>query len=281
MKVFTLGCGGYGQDQELLALQEYYRTYRADMVLLWVTPKNDIWNNMFPTHWPKNGPAKPTFYVENGTLYGPTSEIGPVPCTGSRIVDIIQRRLVHFDKDGEWDRLHLPDPYVPMTNYAGPVSTDWQKMWDENLGGCRFDNFENEKNHFAIFMTPRSQRMEYGLELTRALLTEISRLVRAHGGQFGLFMPVCPMDKQPAGEVVHRLNGKYFRTSQEQYDANVAFLAQGFQTFLTPVRVKEYEVGPEDEHLNEHAVDQVMNELARTLDDILPKRHKASSDANP
>src|SRR6185369_11900812 len=46
-RVFTVGTWGYGQDQELLALEEFYKRYRADLVVLWETPANDVWNNVF------------------------------------------------------------------------------------------------------------------------------------------------------------------------------------------------------------------------------------------
>jgi hypothetical protein len=42
VKVFSLGAPGYGQDQQLLVLKDYYRQYHADVVILWETPKNDV-----------------------------------------------------------------------------------------------------------------------------------------------------------------------------------------------------------------------------------------------
>ena len=58
IKVFSLGAGGYGQDQQLLALKNYFGEYTADLVVVWETPGNDVWNNMFPTHWPADGSPK-------------------------------------------------------------------------------------------------------------------------------------------------------------------------------------------------------------------------------
>ncbi|MDR4483458.1 MAG: hypothetical protein R3B95_09565 [Nitrospirales bacterium] len=42
VKVFSLASSGWGQDQQLLAIQAYFRDYRADLVLLWATPGNDF-----------------------------------------------------------------------------------------------------------------------------------------------------------------------------------------------------------------------------------------------
>ena len=85
IKVFSVGAGGYGQDQQLLALQEYFATYRANLVVLWQTPGNDVWNNVFRTHM-YNRNAKPTFWIdESGDLCGPTESLLQ-PLANSRVV---------------------------------------------------------------------------------------------------------------------------------------------------------------------------------------------------
>jgi hypothetical protein len=90
-RVFTLGARGYGQDQQLLMLEKYFEQRRADLILLWFTPGNDVWNNLFPTHWPANGQPKPTFWLENGGLRGPNHALGELldpsrlwPCGNGR-----------------------------------------------------------------------------------------------------------------------------------------------------------------------------------------------------
>ena len=45
VKVFTLGTAGYGQDQQLLVLKEFFKKHRADLVLLLYSVCNDIDNN--------------------------------------------------------------------------------------------------------------------------------------------------------------------------------------------------------------------------------------------
>jgi len=77
-KVFSVGAGGYGNDQEYLALVEYFAKYRADSVILWQTMGNDIWNNVFPTNIPKDGIIKPTFWLERGELKGPNYQLGEI-----------------------------------------------------------------------------------------------------------------------------------------------------------------------------------------------------------
>jgi hypothetical protein len=78
IKVFSVGTGGYGQDQEFLMLKEYYKKFRADMVILWLTPQNDIRDNIFPSHWPTNGAPKPTYWIMNDRLMGPSEQFGHI-----------------------------------------------------------------------------------------------------------------------------------------------------------------------------------------------------------
>ena len=37
---------GYGQDQQYLALRQYFKKYRADLVLLMFTVRNNMENNI-------------------------------------------------------------------------------------------------------------------------------------------------------------------------------------------------------------------------------------------
>jgi hypothetical protein len=73
VKVFSLASSGWGQDQQLLAVQEYLRTYRANLVILWSTPGNDFWENAFPDRsaTKKAGRLKPTFILIGQELDGP------------------------------------------------------------------------------------------------------------------------------------------------------------------------------------------------------------------
>src|ERR1041385_1665090 len=48
VKVFSLAASGWGHDQQLLALERYFKTHRADLVVQWITPGNDFRENAFP-----------------------------------------------------------------------------------------------------------------------------------------------------------------------------------------------------------------------------------------
>jgi len=268
IKVFSIGAGGYGQDQQLLMLQKYYQTYRADLVVLWQTPHNDVWNNIFPTHWPKNGWPKPTFWLVDGKLQGPSENFGEELSWSKIKLLALANRLFHFiDRDGDWEK-HLPPPYEPISNYEGKISYYWQERWDKNIGLMRYENLFTEKSHLAISLTPASPRMQYGLDLTKAILGKIKSLANDNNGKFIIFNTQKPDKKiEICSEetIVHKLNGKYYKTSRKQFLDNLEYINKDFISFTIPITRSEWRVGPEDSHLNEHATDQVMNDLAQKI----------------
>jgi hypothetical protein len=262
IKAFSIGAGGYGQDQQLLMLEKYYKTYRADMVILWQTPCNDIWNNIFPTHWPKNGWPKPTFKIVNNELQGPDENFGQeLTWSKFKLFSFVNKFFPMIDRDGAWEK-YLPHPYRPLTDYKGKISHDWQERWDHNTGLMRYENLETEKSHLSILLTPVSPRMKYGLELTRSLLKKINSLVTKNNGKLILFYTQSVNENCAQDEVVHLLNGNYYRTSRKQMCDNIDYINAGFVSLTVPITISQWRVGPEDGHLNEHATDQVMKDLS-------------------
>jgi hypothetical protein len=261
-RVFSLGAGGYGQDQEMLALQGYFATYRADLVVLWQTPTNDIWNNLFNTHMGGRNP-KPTFWLDgSGGLQGPREPLGQ-SLANSRVVvaALFQRAFGLPWRDKRWER-QLPEPYIPIDHYNGQVRTEWQERWRTNLGRMRDEELDTEKSHMAVLFTPRSRRMQYGLDLTRALVHRIRDLVTANHGR----LVILQVDTGAGdGEGVYVLNGKFYRVSKRQALANWDYVNQGFDTVIVPVTVPAWRIAAEDAHLNKMATEQVMIDLANRL----------------
>ncbi|HEX8847817.1 MAG TPA: hypothetical protein VF791_24465 [Pyrinomonadaceae bacterium] len=278
VKVFSLGGPATGQDQQLLSLREYYEKFRADLVILWFTPANDVWNNTFPTNVPDDRTPKPTFWLENGQLRGPTELTGqPARETPSLRLMRLWRKFFPYPREKEWARSILPPAYAPMARYDGPVSDDWQKRMNELPNYLKYENFDTDKNDRAMKLTPRSPRVQYGLDLTRSLMQEMQRLAASHNAQFVIFTTdKHPNDPkaQPASqdEVVHLLNGKYYKTSETQFNENINYLIQGFISYDIPVLVEPSIVGPEDSHLNEHATDQVIKDLAAKIEGLVPTK---------
>jgi hypothetical protein len=277
VKVFTVGAGGYGTDQEYLALREYLERYRADLVLLWITLSNDVWNNVFPTHWPRNGAPKPTFRLRDGRL------VGPHQALGQHVPRFKLRALLYEwwppDPDGDWER-YLPEPYRPLDRYDGPVDRVWQDQWDRNAPLSRDENLGNEKSSLVLGLRPRSPRTLYGLDLTRALFAECRKLVEGRGGGFGLVAhgqgpkggPVNPrLVSMDQDEVVRVLNRRYYRVSNTQFWENVDHMTRGFPFFFLQIKVKDWRVSATDGHMNAAAIDQVCADLAGPVAALLPR----------
>lgn len=113
-RVVSVGAAGWGQDQQLLALRRGLPVIRPRMVVLWFTPGNDLWNNTFPTHMPKDGWPKPTFWLEGETLRGPHAAWGvayrpPGPRLFRAWRRILQRPM--YVTDAEWESRLPPAGY--------------------------------------------------------------------------------------------------------------------------------------------------------------------------
>ncbi len=263
--VCSLGAAGYGQDQQLLALREYFKTHSADVVALWFTPGNDIWNNIFPTHIPANGPLKPTFRLREDRLVPPMLEWGGRNFTSPiKAVALLQRsrsRALFQKRDEQWES-YLPPPGGSLKNHDGPVDSTWEDV--PNHLSLIVENLESEKSHFSIWLTPPSPRMNYGIRLTRRLLGEIRSLVESHGARLVVFHARQP-PRTDGGERVFSLSGKHYRAAESQIEKTVDRIAEGFDWIRLPVRLKDWRVSEIDSHLNSAANDDTMRRLAEEL----------------
>jgi hypothetical protein len=289
-RVFSLGAGGYGQDQQLLKLRQYLQHHRADLVIVWETETNDIWNNLFPTHWPRNATPKPTFWLEADTLRGPSEEHGQALFSHPlKLVAMWQRAATVRElktRDDKWEASQLPPPWQPESNVQSGDLT-WERMRNENrLVG---EHPESEKSHLAIGLTPASERMKYGIKLARRLLAEMERLTTAQGGRFMVIQvkvppghPISALDTtlmyrtaytpgHPAPPVQTYLwKGRCYRVSVEQAEQNWNAVNQGFETQIIRLSLSDWPLNDADSHLGPKANDAAMRELARRLADTMP-----------
>ena len=266
-RVVTVGAGGYGQDQQLLALRAYFERYRADLVVLWQTPLNDVWNNTWPTHWPgtRDGTPKPTFWLEGETLHGPTEALGERLSPWSKLVSLLHAPPA--GRDARWEA-RLPPAYRPMERSAGNASEEWQEAWDADTASraIRLENFASEKSHHAFSLVPSSPRLQYGLRLTRRLVAEIEAQAAAHDAPF-VVLDVAAVHGTypPRTETVYGLNGRYYRLSHAQAEANRRAMQAGFDVIEVRPAIEDWAVSPNDHHLNEAGVAEAMDLLAAAL----------------
>lgn len=280
-KVFSLGCVGWGNDQQLLALKEYFLRYRCDAVVLWQTFGNDVWNNIFPTHWTHL--YKPTFCLENGELKRPDYKLGDtVDYSRYKLEQLFKFTFIEElrNPDAVWGKKYLPQPYQLLKNYTGKFSTDNDPDLNPQFPWLKEEDFgrelgidKNEKSNFSVFFYPRSQRMEYGLELTNKLLNEINALCKKNNSGFLIFNtitkddPPLPVDNGDSiNDVIVYKVGKYFyKSSNTQYYRNMNDADKGFINFKITVDLENPRVGDLDRHLNIQANEEAMRKLTDSL----------------
>jgi len=275
-KVFTVGCEGYGYDQQLLALTEYFKDcgYRADLVVQWQTPYNDLWENILVNQWMEASISKPTFALQDGKLIEPKiTQLGKPLLSRVKLVAAAQKMLDQDLKlstsDDAWEDRYLPAPYKPIV-WAGPVTMRLQEAWDVEFGWIRWENFANEKSNFTIGLMPTSPRSEYAIRLANALLKRIRNLTESHGARFISFDVKTrsgrlwgqPLHMEPQ---VYQLNGNRYRFSFTQEYENVRKMNQGLDHEEIKCELDDWRADKTDWHLNEKATDNVLEQLAEKL----------------
>lgn len=260
LRVLSIGASGYGQDQQLLGLARYFEVNQpTTAVVLWQTIQNDIWNNVFPTHWPGyvDGEPKPTYWLAGATLLGPTEDIGDPPFH-SLLVDRL-RRGFGVGRDELWEYLILP-PSLPGLLEAPPAAPIYVLPPNEDL--------QKEKSHLAIMRADGSQRLEYGIRLTRRLLSRIRDLAASHAARFAIFQ-----EDRFALEARELPEGDFFLSSQGYYfPANIKFAPErrdrtnrGFLFFELPIHVPDPLLSRTNRHLTDVANRDVLDQVADRL----------------
>lgn len=258
-KCYSVGSGGFGQDQEFLALREYFKKYEADKVVMWLTPENDIWNNMFPTHWPVNANPKPTYWLERGEMNGPNYQwLEQYPSSSTPVWKVF---LGLGKLDDKWEN-KLPAPYEAMAanNYHGNIS-GWPA-----LGGD--EAIAIEKSHYAIFLYPRSKRMTYGIRLTHLLIDSIRQISLANHSGLSMFFALnnevtAMADTSFSVEV----ENKIYTFNKKMLFENMADVTNGFDAHIFRLNTEWKQISRQDNHHFNH---EAQMEIAhRIVDEIL------------
>jgi hypothetical protein len=265
VKVFSLGVSGYGADQELLALQSYFsKGYRADMVVVWQTLGNDLWNAIFPSHSTQFGAGhlKPTFRRDaQGKLIGPSRQIGETFCSSYlQCIYFIQR---YGSIDGYWEQF-LPPPAPPI---GAPAPGDATPIVETK------DSIDYEKSPWSLWLEPSSERKRYSIALTRALYDEMRSEAARHGARFVLFdvdrstdVGLAELAKFP----YFKREPQYVRFKDRLYRSGgvATYLAashelnEGFDFIMVAIDAPNHVVSVDDPHFNENGNDRVMSLVA-------------------
>ena len=167
------------------------RAIHPAAVVLWFTEGNDLWNNTFPTHFPKDGWPKPTFWLEGTRAQGTEQSMAwtlssartlpsaggpssPGTCRTTRPTPsgspICRRRIA---------RVTAPPGTPPLVQ----VLAEQSGIRPDEVPYFSAENFDTEKTHYSIYLVPESPRLQYAAALTRALLVRIQTSVRSERRQ--------------------------------------------------------------------------------------------------
>jgi hypothetical protein len=291
-QVFSIAASGWGQDQELLMLRQFFSKYRADKVVLWFTPQNDIWNNTFPTNWRWNGQPKPTLRLSGHDAIGPNAtmgERGDFPKI-YYLASILIRRvyeaipiewhnsdIIEYGKyltprlDDVWSLIYLPAPRgrLGIDSCAGRGNGSLREHIEDLLIYGREPVWE-EKSHFNVYSALETPRLTYGLRLTSHLLKNIARMAAEHHAHFTIFTSgQFYSDKlfRRANDVIADLGNYCLEVSREAFERRIGTLLRQFDYVdVTPAGITNvYANNNRDAHLSPHGTDEAMRQLAEYI----------------
>lgn len=209
IKVFSLAASGWGQDQQLLTLKKYYKDYRADLVIIWSTPKNDFWENTFPDRslTTKAGHIKPTYMLDGNNILGPLF----TPDTyyqNSVLLQLFYSAIQNINDEtleqrilSEWIK-KLPEPHNSL-DYTSNFHSNSAKEIDINTFSQNLEHYSNEdsltiiinedflnsRSHFSPFAVNRSLRDNYLINITQKLYEQIISLTEVNESHLLVLYP--------------------------------------------------------------------------------------------
>ena len=281
VRVVSIGSSGWGQDQQLLALREYFARWRADAVVVWATPSNDFFENTFADRStdPYAGPVKPTFLLRDGRLDGPYY-------AGPRGIDrLLLGQLVRTAIGGgsyservraDWNRL-IPGvdrgPEVADCADAEPIAQDDFAANELQLDGAgpymvrSVNDVAESRSHFSPRTWPRSPRDEYQVAITRALYDEIGRLADEHGASLTVAAVTQPVREAAARLVacVVGSDGRELEVRPTELELLASVVPDGSMVTVRIDGGYENFVSPTDQHLGAVGNPKAMRALAEEL----------------
>lgn len=261
-KVFSLGAAGYGNDQQLLSLLQYFKNYKAHKVILWQTFDNDLWNNTFPTHMPNNGKPKPTFTVSDNKLLYPNDKIGSKINLSKFKLKALLDRILQEGLDDAFESF-LPKPYQASYLYKG----EYSDILDSDNKHVRNENFKNEKNHYSTRFFPTSFRTKYSIKLTNLILKEIEKTCLKNKAEFHVFN-VDLKDYNPKfsqDTTIYKIDDEFYFSSLSNRLRNMDSTNKDLQWSKIPLFIDDWAVSSSDPHLNAKSNGIVMNFVADSL----------------
>lgn len=294
-RVMSVAASGWGQDQQLLAIQNVVPKIKPDYIVAMLTYSNDLWNNTFPTNSQMGEFApKPTFWLESGVLKGPNLPWRTLYHSHSlyllRLVDAALK-IQPTPTDQDWEK-KLPAPYQgePVTD---PTVKLLAQEMHERIGGPidlyagmeERENYNSEKNYFSIQLYPASPRKHYSIELTQRLIGEIKKLAENYGGKFLMITPLKdPKGSWPPTDLRRRRVGdKVFTYSMAEQYRSIEQIMEGVPHLIYEFKdPKNIFISAKDLHLNDQAIREFMQATAQVLSrDIKTQQRMVKGSSHP
>ena len=278
-RVFSVASAGWGTDQEYVNLQNYFRRFRADLVLLWFTP-NDFWENAYIDRSlsVKAGIFKPTFEINSaGTLQ--THEILPE----TKIQLLWEKgvaRLKGIDYQ-DW-RLQRWLGVIPPANteFPGevpvcPPTVITQARMFEHEGEVAItvtspEDIEHNRSHFSPYGKKPSEREKYQIRITQLLLRQVAAEAEANHAKFRFFYAYRP-DIDALVSKVQCVRSILSGVSLAFDGADLIRPLDTQQlrpyriTFSLPPTARDLAISKDDVHLNDKGTTLVMQGLSQIL----------------
>jgi len=169
--VHNISSGGWGTDQEYLAYQFYKERFSSDIVLLFFTPANDLYNNSVDRAiWQKT--RKPMF------ILNAEEELELKPLGQANTVNPLQRYLGQS---------------MAYFGASSAVKAAWKK-WTvtehtehTELAQKKTDQIDSEEcSHISSFSVPLSERLSKSWAVTKKILRKLRDEVKESGGEFAI-----------------------------------------------------------------------------------------------
>jgi hypothetical protein len=290
VKVFSLAASGWGQDQQFLALEKYFNKYRADLVLLWATPKNDFWENAFPDRCVRKtaGHLKPTFrlinnnlseiYYKKNTYYKNSALIQLITEAWQVLKDETIEQIILRD----W-LTFLPEPHINFSNKNSALTNNsleidmnkfsqnvFDYMGEKNITILTYEDFIDSRSHFAPYFEKKSKRDLYLIDITKKLFQKISSLSKQNNSRFIVFYPI-----REDFNIIYKNSIKYVKSYKDTtvgFPVNLDYLSllksiiPANQLFyFTLLGKNNICVNHKDRHLNEYGNKEVMENVSNFI----------------
>ncbi len=266
-EVVSVGAGGWGTDQQYLALRHLFARLKPDAVALFATLENDAVENL---HCKGAGGPKPTFRLDpQGRLVPPDASLWLPPGAPPRygLWPLLRRALgPGLPTDPQWDRT-MPEPTPAEATSNGEPMTAFFKELYGFAPKVKLWDLETARSGYAVFRHPLPPRVKHALALQQALLAAMSDLCAQKGVPLYVF-------KQRDVRMQQRWEGKTLTLEGRALTFSPAAAERRFRQMMARLKLpyldvqldhREHSMLPADPHLSGAGYQELARKVGRWL----------------